>query len=68
VLKIDTLGRRIQVRRLESGSEYWEPYHRLVIATGARPIRPEIPGIDAGGILTSSWIGNAPFLKKPYAG
>jgi NADPH-dependent 2,4-dienoyl-CoA reductase/sulfur reductase-like enzyme len=51
VQEIDTRSQRIRIRRIESGSEYWESYDQLMIATGARPVRPDVPGIDAGGIF-----------------
>ncbi|MGP9017916.1 FAD-dependent oxidoreductase [Streptomyces sp. BR1] len=50
VLEIDTAGRRVRARDLESGEEYWTSYDKLVIATGARPVRPQLPGIDAPGV------------------
>ncbi|MBD0741717.1 FAD-dependent oxidoreductase [Streptomyces sp. CBMA152] len=50
VLEIDTSGRRVRARDLESGEEYWTSYDKLVIATGARPVRPQLPGIDAPGV------------------
>ncbi|MCP2314703.1 NADPH-dependent 2,4-dienoyl-CoA reductase, sulfur reductase [Nocardia amikacinitolerans] len=50
VLEIDVAGRRVRSRDLESGAEPWTGYDQLVIATGARPIRPALPGIDAAGV------------------
>ncbi|WP_443046045.1 FAD-dependent oxidoreductase [Streptomyces sp. GQFP] len=50
VMEIDVPGRRVRARALETGAESWTSYDKLVIATGARPIRPELPGIDAPGV------------------
>ncbi|WP_405164902.1 FAD-dependent oxidoreductase [Nocardia sp. NBC_01499] len=50
VVEIDVAGRRVRARELESGTESWTDYDKLVIATGARPIRPPLPGIDAEGV------------------
>ncbi|WP_338701604.1 FAD-dependent oxidoreductase [Streptomyces sp. Q6] len=50
VVEIDTAGRRVRARELDGGAESWTSYDKLVIATGARPIRPALPGIDAAGV------------------
>ncbi|MEU7633079.1 FAD-dependent oxidoreductase [Nocardia sp. NPDC049220] len=50
VTEIDVSGGRVRARDLESGAESWTAYDQLVIATGARPIRPPLPGIDADGV------------------
>ncbi|MEV6558672.1 FAD-dependent oxidoreductase [Nocardia sp. NPDC051756] len=50
VLELDVAGGRVRARDLESGAESWTDYDKLVIATGARPIRPPLPGIDAQGV------------------
>ncbi|MFE5458569.1 FAD-dependent oxidoreductase [Nocardia sp. NPDC056564] len=50
VTEIDVAGRRVRARELDSGAESWTDYDKLVIATGARPIRPPLPGIDAPGV------------------
>ncbi|MFF4572849.1 FAD-dependent oxidoreductase [Streptomyces sp. NPDC001410] len=50
VTEIDVAGRRVRARGVDSGDESWVPYDKLVIATGARPIRPDMPGADAPGV------------------
>ena len=52
VLAIDRDSRRVRVRELETGREYEESYDRLVLAPGAVPVTPEVPGIDLPGIFT----------------
>jgi NADPH-dependent 2,4-dienoyl-CoA reductase/sulfur reductase-like enzyme len=45
------LGRRaVEVASRPGGRTEWEPFDQLVIAVGAEPIRPELPGSDATGI------------------
>ncbi|MFD8419996.1 FAD-dependent oxidoreductase [Streptomyces sp. NPDC059668] len=50
VTEIDVAGARVRSRDLESGAEAWTSYDKLVIATGARPVRPALPGMDAPGV------------------
>ncbi|MFF6786824.1 FAD-dependent oxidoreductase [Streptomyces sp. NPDC012510] len=50
VVEIDVEGSRVRARDLDAGTESWTAYDKLVIATGARPIRPDLPGVDAPGV------------------
>ena len=50
VTGIDLERREVQVRDLDGGGERREPFDQLVVATGAVPIRPKLPGADARGI------------------
>ncbi|MFF8839190.1 FAD-dependent oxidoreductase [Streptomyces sp. NPDC015130] len=50
VTAIDVSGRRVLSRDLDAGTEEWTDFDKLVIATGARPLRPPLPGIDAPGV------------------
>ncbi len=50
VMEIDVAGQRVRARDVDSGAESWTSYDKLVIATGARPIRPDMPGVDAPGV------------------
>jgi NADPH-dependent 2,4-dienoyl-CoA reductase/sulfur reductase-like enzyme/rhodanese-related sulfurtransferase len=49
---IDRNARKVRVRDLASGQEYEESYDKLILAPGAAPLRPPIPGIDLPGIFT----------------
>jgi NADPH-dependent 2,4-dienoyl-CoA reductase/sulfur reductase-like enzyme len=50
VTEVDVAGGRVRARDVDSGAESWTSYDKLVIATGARPIRPDMPGVDASGV------------------
>ncbi|MDQ0793244.1 FAD-dependent oxidoreductase [Streptomyces sp. B1I3] len=50
VTEIDVSGRRVRALDRDSGERYWTGYDKLVIATGARPVRPDLPGMDAPGV------------------
>jgi NADPH-dependent 2,4-dienoyl-CoA reductase/sulfur reductase-like enzyme/rhodanese-related sulfurtransferase len=49
---IDRAAKKVRVRDLVSGREYEESYDKLILAPGAAPLRPPIPGIDLPGIFT----------------
>ncbi|MFF5425653.1 MULTISPECIES: FAD-dependent oxidoreductase [unclassified Streptomyces] len=51
VTELDVPGQRVRWRDVESGAEGWTGFDRLVIATGARPLRPPVPGVDARGVF-----------------
>ncbi|ALC17776.1 NADPH-dependent 2,4-dienoyl-CoA reductase/sulfur reductase [Desulfuromonas soudanensis] len=51
VTAIDPAAGRVQVVDRQSRKESWEPYDQLLIATGALPFCPELPGSDARGIF-----------------
>jgi NADPH-dependent 2,4-dienoyl-CoA reductase/sulfur reductase-like enzyme len=51
VVEIDTTAGRIRVREVETGREYQEAWDQLVVAVGAEPLRPPIPGIDSQGVF-----------------
>ncbi|MFT4223590.1 FAD-dependent oxidoreductase [Dysgonomonas sp.] len=46
VVGIDTQNKSISVHNLAEDNIYQETYDKLVISTGAEPIKPIIPGID----------------------
>ena len=51
-IAIDRAACTVRVRDLEAGREYDESYDRLLLAPGAAPLRPQIPGLDLPGIHT----------------
>jgi len=49
---IDRTAKKVRVRDLVTGREYEETYDKLILAPGAAPIRPPLPGIDLPGVFT----------------
>jgi len=51
VTAIDPAAQTVTVRDLEGGRQFTQKYDRLVIATGARPAQPLLPGSDLEGVF-----------------
>ena len=46
VVRIDREAKEVEVRDLDQDRTYRESYDKLVLCTGAEPVRPPIPGAD----------------------
>jgi NADPH-dependent 2,4-dienoyl-CoA reductase/sulfur reductase-like enzyme/rhodanese-related sulfurtransferase len=49
---IDRQAKKVRARDLARSRDYEESYDKLILAPGAAPIRPPLPGIDLPGIFT----------------
>lgn len=52
VLRIDRAARQVEVRDVQTGRTYTEHYDKLLLAPGAGPILPKLPGIDHPRVFT----------------
>lgn len=52
VVSIERAAKKVRIRDLVSGTEYDETYDKLILAPGAAPLRPSLPGIGLPGIFT----------------
>ena len=46
VIDIDAQRKTVRVRNLDNGEEFEESYDKLILSPGAKPTRPNLPGID----------------------
>jgi len=51
-IAIDRTGKRVQLREIAAGTTEWLPYDKLLLAPGAVPLRPDLPGIDDPRLFT----------------
>jgi len=51
-IAIDRAGKRVQLREVAAGTTEWLPYDKLLLAPGAVPVRPNLPGIDDPRLFT----------------
>ena len=63
VVAIDRDAREVEVRDLASGQSYRQQYDALVLAPGAAPLRPPLPGIELPGIFTLRNIPDTRHIK-----
>ena len=61
---IDRAAKTVTARRLDSGEEMVLPYDKLVLATGSRPVRLEVPGMDLPGVYTLRGIPDALAIRQ----
>ena len=64
VVSIDREKKRVLVRRLEDGSEYVESYDRLLLSPGARPVAPDVPGVDGPRVFTLRTVEDTYAIKE----
>lgn len=64
VVAIDAAERTLTVRHTRTGEEYVERYDALVLAPGARPLRPNITGIDLPGVFTLRTVPDTRRLRE----
>ncbi|MEZ5406870.1 MAG: FAD-dependent oxidoreductase [Acidimicrobiales bacterium] len=64
VVAIDVDDRTVEVRSRADGNTFRQPFDHLVIATGASPIRPPFPNIDAGGVAQLHTIPDATAIDR----
>jgi NADPH-dependent 2,4-dienoyl-CoA reductase/sulfur reductase-like enzyme/rhodanese-related sulfurtransferase len=62
-VRIDRHDKKLLIRRLDDGTEEFLPYDKLVIATGATPFKPPIPGADLPMVFTVSNLHSARDIK-----
>ncbi|MGH8974518.1 MAG: FAD-dependent oxidoreductase [Acidimicrobiia bacterium] len=64
VTAIDPEARCVTVRDLDSESESQQGYDQLMVATGAVPVRPDLPGADAAGIFGVQVLGDGLAIRR----
>lgn len=63
VTAIDRKAQEIEVRELTSGRVYRERYDALVLAPGAAPMKPPLPGLDLPGVFTLRTIPDSRLIR-----
>jgi NADPH-dependent 2,4-dienoyl-CoA reductase/sulfur reductase-like enzyme/rhodanese-related sulfurtransferase len=63
-IRIDREDKVVTVRQLIERREYELPYDRLVLAMGARPVLPRVPGVELDGIHTLHGVEDAEAIRN----
>ena len=67
VTAIDRAAKTVSVTDLDTGRKFQRPYDKLVIATGAAPVRPGIPGTELDGVYYLRTVEDGIRLKGALA-
>lgn len=68
VTAIDRATKHVHVRNLASGTTETLPYDKLILAPGAVPLRPPLPGIDDPRVFTLRSLQDMDRIKAAAAG
>ena len=64
VTSINRKAKKVEYENLLTGEKGTLEYDKLIIATGAVPRKPQIPGADLDGITTLQSLSDADYLRK----
>lgn len=64
VIAVDIKAKTVKVRNLASGEVFSESYDKLILSTGARPIKPNFEGIDNERIFTLRTVEDTLRIKQ----
>lgn len=64
VMAVDVKAKTVKVRNLASGEVFSESYDKLILSTGARPIKPNFEGIDNERIFTLRTVEDTLRIKQ----
>lgn len=67
VIAIDPQQQSVQVRNLATDETYTDTYDQLLLATGATPIQPQVPGHELANIFTFTKLQDGEALKAKLA-
>ena len=62
-VEIDRENKRVKAKDLTDGAETWLDYDHLVLATGATPVKPPVPGIDLENVFTLHGVNDAEGIR-----
>ena len=68
VTEVDPDAKTVTVKNLGNDETFSQPYDKLVLATGAVPIKPPLPGIDLGGVHVLRIVEDAAAIQKTIQG
>lgn len=63
-VRIDPVRRQVTCVALDESREFELPYDKLILATGATPVLPPVPGADLEGVTTLQSMKDADYLRK----
>lgn len=67
-VSINRKDKKLQIRYIKNGKEDELAYDKLVIATGATPVKPPFPGVDLPGVFIVSNLHHAKAIKDRISG
>lgn len=62
-VEIDAQSKSVKIRKA-GGTEYTEQYDKLLLSPGAKPVRPNMEGIDLDGIFTLRDVNDTDKIKN----
>jgi NADPH-dependent 2,4-dienoyl-CoA reductase/sulfur reductase-like enzyme/rhodanese-related sulfurtransferase len=66
-VEIDRENKRVRVKGVQNGEESWLDYDKLMLATGASPIVPPLPGIEKENVYTLHGVHDAEGIRTAMA-